>query len=298
MPRPWAVILAGGDGTRLRDVTTALTGEPTPKQFCRLLGPSTLLDETLRRLNGIVEDRRTALLVSAAHRRYYEPLRIARPQSLIIEQPANNGTAVGMTFALGRVRQIDRDAVVGFFPSDHHYADMSMFRSAVAAAYRIAARNRDHLVLVGATPSGPEQDYGWIEPGRPLDWPEADHAVFAVNQFWEKPAGVVASRLFRRRALWNTFITVGAVEAFRSALAATRPELAVALDQIAGARTTTAEGRIVDSLYSGSPRLCFSSQVLALAPSRCVVVPLRASGWVDIGRPDRLAEIHRPALSA
>lgn len=298
MPRPWAVILAGGDGTRLRGVTTALTGEPTPKQFCRLLGPTTLLDETLQRLAGIVEDRRIALLVSAAHQRYYEPLRTNRPQSLMIEQPSNNGTAVGITFALGRVRQMDREAVVGFFPSDHHYTDMGMFRSAVAAAYRIAAHARNRLVLVGATPSGPEQDYGWIEPGAPLDWPDADHAVFAVNQFWEKPNGLVASRLFRRRALWNTFMTVGTVEAFRAALAATRPELALALDQIAAAPTTTAEARIVDGLYFGSPRLCFSSQVLAQAPERCVVVPLRASGWVDIGRPDRLADLHRPALSA
>lgn len=299
MPRPWAVILAGGDGTRLHGVTTALTGEPTPKQFCRLLGPTTLLDETLHRLAGIVEDRRTAWLVSAAHRRYYEPLRLTRPQSLLVEQPANNGTAVGMTFALGRIGQFDRDPVVGFFPSDHHYADMSMFRSAVAAAYRIAAQNRDRLVLVGATPSGPEQDYGWIEPGRPLDWPEADHAVFTVNQFWEKPNGLVASRLFRRRALWNTFITVGTLEAFRATLAATRPELAAALDQLAAAQTATAEAAIVERLYSGSPRLCFSSQVLAEAPSSCVVVPLRSSsGWVDIGRPDRLAELHRPALSA
>jgi mannose-1-phosphate guanylyltransferase len=232
------------------------------------------------------------------HRRYYEPLRANRPLSLMIEQPANNGTAVAMTFALGRVSRIDRDPVVGFFPSDHHYADLSMFRSAVAAAYRIAAQHRDRLVLVGATPSGPEQDYGWIEPGQPLDSPEADHAAFTVNQFWEKPNGLVASRLFRRRALWNTFITVGTAEAFRAALAATRPELAGALDQIAAAPTTTVEAHLVESLYSSSPHLCFSSQVLAQAPSRCVVVPLKSSGWVDIGRPERLADLHRPALSA
>jgi len=282
----------------LHSVTTALTGEPTPKQFCRLLGSTTLLDQTLHRLSGIVEDRRTALLVSSAHRRYYEPLRANRPASLFVEQPANNGTAVGMTFALGRVRQVDRDAVVGFFPSDHHYTDVGMFRTAVAAAYRIAARNRDRLVLVGATPSGPEQDYGWIEPGRPLDCPDADHAVFAVDLFWEKPDALVASRLFRRRALWNTFMTVGTVEAFRAALAVSRPELAAALDQIGAAPTPASEARIVDALYSTSPRLCFSSQVLANAPSRCVVVPLRASGWVDIGRPNRLADLHRPALSA
>jgi len=298
MPRPWAVVLAGGDGTRLHGVTTALTGEPTPKQFCRLLGRMTLLDETLHRLTGIVDDRRTALLVSTAHQRYYESLRASRPASLLVEQPRNNGTAVGMTFALGRVRRADRDAVVGFFPSDHHYADLSMFREATAAAYRIAAQNRDRLVLVGATPHSPEQDYGWIEAGPALDLPDADHAVFAVNRFWEKPDALVANRLFRQRALWNTFITVGTVDAFRGALAATQPELAVMLDRLGSAVTNADEARIVDDVYGTAPRLCFSSQVLAVAPSRCVTVPLRSSGWVDIGRPDRLADVHRPALSA
>jgi mannose-1-phosphate guanylyltransferase len=298
MPRPWGVVLAGGDGTRLHGVTTALTGEPTPKQFCRLLGHKTLLDETIHRLTGIVDARRTAVLVSAAHQRYYESLRATRPPGLIIEQPVNNGTALGMTFALGRIRRTDRDAVVGFFPSDHHYADLSVFREATSAAYRIAAQHPDRLVLVGATPHSPEQDYGWIEAGPALAWPEADHAVFAVNRFWEKPEAVVANRLFRQRALWNTFITVGTVDAFRGALQATQPELAASLDQIAAAAAGADEERIVLDAYGRFPRLCFSAHVLAAAPSRCVAVPLRASGWVDIGRPDRLADVHRPALSA
>lgn len=298
MPRPWGVVLAGGDGTRLHSVTTALTGEPTPKQFCRLLGRMTLLDETLHRLTGIVDARRTALLVSSAHQRYYEPLRTTRPPGLLMEQPRNNGTALGITFALGRIRRTDRDAIVGFFPSDHHYADLGMFREATAAAYRVAAQNRDRLVLVGATPHSPEQDYGWIEAGPALAWPEADHAVFAVNRFWEKPEAVVANRLFRQRALWNTFITVGTLDAFRGALAATQPELGDWLDHIAAATTDADEARIVDDAYAHVPRLCFSAHVLAAAPSRCVAVPLRASGWVDIGRPDRLADVHRPALSA
>jgi mannose-1-phosphate guanylyltransferase len=298
MPRPWAVILAGGDGTRLHGVTTALTGEPTPKQFCRLLGRLTLLEETRHRLAGIVDDRRTVLLVSSSHRRHYEELRQSRPLSLLIEQPANQGTAVAMAYALGRVRQADRDAVVGFFPSDHHYTDLGRFREATAAAYRIAAQERDRLVLVGATPQAPEQDLGWIEPGPAHDCPGADYAVMTIHRFWEKPEPLVANRLFRQRALWNTFITVGTVDAFRAALQATQPDLVPALDDIAAACTQEEEARVVDAVYRRVPRLCFSARVLAAAPDRCLVVPLRASGWADIGRPDRLAEIQRPALSA
>jgi len=290
MPRPWAVILAGGDGARLQGVTTALTGEPTPKQFCRLLSQRTLLDDTRQRLHGLADDRRTVVLVSSPHRRFYEGLQRDRPPELLAEQPANNGTAVGMAFALGRIRRGDRDPIVAFFPSDHHYANDGAFREAVAAAYRIAASNRGRLVLVGATPHAPEPDYGWIEPGGALEPSDADHAAYAVNRFWEKPDAPVAVRLFRNRCLWNTFITVGTLEAYCGAFAATEPGLAAVVDAVAAVPAAD-EARVVDGVYQQLPKLCFSSRVLAASPERCVVVPLHASGWIDIGRPDRLAGV-------
>ena len=111
-------------------------------------GRTSLLEATTRRLAGIVDDRRTVLLLSSSHRRFYEDIGRSRPSSLLVEQPANQGTAVGMAFALGRIRQTDRHAVVGFFPSDHHYAHVSAFHEATSTAYRIAAQHPDRLVLI------------------------------------------------------------------------------------------------------------------------------------------------------
>src|SRR6188768_2120113 len=133
MPRPWAAILAGGEGRRLNSVTTAITGEPTPKQFCRLLGPMTMIDETRQRLAGVVDDKQTVLMLSKSHRRFYADLAQTRPPSLMVEQPAGQGTGAAMAFALGRIRRSDRDAVVAFFPSDHYYSNVGAFRVAVAA---------------------------------------------------------------------------------------------------------------------------------------------------------------------
>lgn len=39
----WAIIRAGGDGTRLRDLTRRIAGDDRPKQFCPLLGEETHL---------------------------------------------------------------------------------------------------------------------------------------------------------------------------------------------------------------------------------------------------------------
>jgi len=295
MPRPWAAILAGGEGRRLNSVTTAITGEPTPKQFCRLLGPMTMLEETRQRLAGVVDDSRTVLMLSKIHRRFYADLAQSRPPSLMVEQPASQGTGVAMAFALGRIRRADRDAVVAFFPSDHYYSNVGAFRRAVAAAYRIASEQWDRLVLVGATPHGVEPDYGWIEPSLPIgDTSAADHPVFGVNRFWEKPDTEAAVQLFQRQCLWNTFITVGTLDAFRRAFMATQPQLAGAMDAIEEASFDDEPG-VVESEYERVPSMSFSHDVLALAPELLAVVPLRASGWVDIGRPERLADVQRPA---
>jgi mannose-1-phosphate guanylyltransferase len=188
---------------------------------------------------------------------------------------------------------------VGFFPSDHHYSDVSAFREAVSTAYRVAAWHRDRLVLVAATPHGPERDYGWIEPGQALNWGDDDPSVYAVSRFWEKPEASTAHRLFHQRCLWNTFVTVGTLDAFQGALAATQPALAAAFDAIASAGSAADEAQVVHDLYARLPRLCFSADVLARTAERCVAVALHSSGWIDIGRPERLAVVRRPdTLSA
>ena len=75
MSTNWAVILAGGDGTRLQSMTRAITGDNRPKQFVPVLGRTTLLDQTRRRVALSVPFNRTLIVVTQKHRRFYEPLR-------------------------------------------------------------------------------------------------------------------------------------------------------------------------------------------------------------------------------
>jgi mannose-1-phosphate guanylyltransferase len=286
----WAIVLAGGDGTRLQSVTSSLMGEPTPKQFCRFFGGRTLVDDTINRLAPIVDSARMALLLTRDHERHYEALRASRPASLMLEQPANRGTGIGMAFGIGRIRRRDPDAVVGFFPADHHYQDVAAFGRAVSMAYLLAALTPDRLVLVGAAPLGPEPDYGWIQPGRPVEWPASDGRIFDVSRFWEKPDASTARTLFTRRCVWNTFITVGTVRAFRAAFAAGAPDLGSFSDSIAEGSTVELD-RTAEACYAGARSRCFSAEVLTRVPDHCSLVTMAEAGFVDVGRPDRLASV-------
>jgi mannose-1-phosphate guanylyltransferase len=102
MPRHcWAVLLAGGDGTRLPDFTVTIGGDQRPKQFCPIVGPRSLLSQTRARLDPLFAGDRQAFVVCSAHERYYSKELADAKDSLVIAQPLNRGTAVGILVALG-----------------------------------------------------------------------------------------------------------------------------------------------------------------------------------------------------
>ena len=82
-------------------------------------------------------------------------------------------------------RELDPGAVVGFFPSDHYFADDDAFVAHVESAFRAAESGLRQVVLLGIVPNGPEVDYGWIEPGVPL-LTRASNSVFRVRRFWDE----------------------------------------------------------------------------------------------------------------
>src|SRR5262245_50650554 len=119
----WAVILAGGDGTRLKNLTRHIAGDERPKQFCSVLGRATLLEETRNRTALALAPRRTLYVVNRAHEKYYAPILSAENDENLVVQPSNRGTAPAILYSLLRIAALDPDAVVAFFPSDHYISD-------------------------------------------------------------------------------------------------------------------------------------------------------------------------------
>src|SRR6266699_4653035 len=147
----WAVILAGGDGTRLQSMTRTITGDDRPKQFVPVIGGSTLLDQTRRRVALSVLPGQTLFIVTEKHQRFYRSMAGGVSPNLLLEQPENKGTAPAILYALMRMAAKSPKAIVALFPSDHYFADDENFMSHVNAAFDAVQAQPNTVTLLGIT---------------------------------------------------------------------------------------------------------------------------------------------------
>ncbi len=277
------MILAGGDGVRLRPLTRLICGDARPKQFCPLFGSETLLKRTRLRLRRAVAPEHTYYAVTRAHRRYWARDLADVERRRILVQPANKGTAPAIAYGALRVLHEDPQGLVAFVPADHYYENDQPFVDGLGEAFALAAQHSESIVLLGAEPDRAETEYGWIEPAGSLQ------NFNRVICFWEKPSPPHAGDLLRRGCLWNTFVMVGRAQAFRDALCATVPGLARAFESALD-RKPAFDPEIAGHLYNRLPSVDFSRQVLSVSTDRLLVLKMARAGWSDLGKPERVME--------
>jgi mannose-1-phosphate guanylyltransferase len=293
---PWALILAGGDGTRLRPLTTQIAGDARPKQFCALVGAETLLEQTRRRVDLLVRDDHQMTVVTRTHEPYYRHLvRELAPGRLVI-QPENRGTAAGILYPILSMMQLTGDVPLVVVPSDHYVSDDLSFMAYVAAAIDAVRARRDLVVLLGIEPTRAETEYGWIGHAY-MPLPLDGEPVFPIRRFWEKPSAPVAERLFRAGCLWNSFVMIGWTRAFVDLVAANNPALMTAFAPARLVIGTPHESRVVERIYARLPVTGFSETVLAADTQRLGVLRVKGVEWSDWGDPARvLASLGRAGL--
>lgn len=276
----WAIVLAAGEGTRLRELTTR-EGIATPKQFCSLRGGRSLLGDALARATRVVPRKRVVVVVAEEHRCYWRDELRGIPAENVVVQPRNRGTAPGLLLPLLSVMERDPGARIVVLPSDHFVEHEVVLEGSLRLALESLDEHPDALTLLGITPDSPEAEYGWIVPS------DSPRILRPIERFVEKPAAEMASELFARGGVWNSFLFAargtslvqrfehrlpGMVSAFRSAFGAERGE----------------RGQRLDALYGELETRDFSRDVIQGAERDLLLEIVPPCGWTDLGTPQRV----------
>jgi mannose-1-phosphate guanylyltransferase len=280
-PRLWTIVLAGGEGVRLRQLTRALHGEELPKQFALIHGGTSLLQATVTRARRWSAAERIVVVVASEREALARmQLRNHGPVHLAV-QPCNRGTGPGLLLPLSHLLAMDPLAHVVVLPSDHYVRDEAPFEQSVQAA---VAASEEQVALVGAVPDHAETQYGWMVRGVRPDVPG-----HVVDCFCEKPAPSVAEQLLRDGALWNTFVMAGSVQRFWSLACQHLPQQASRFAAYLEALNGPDERMALHALYARMPVADFSRDVLERAHDLRLVA-LRSCGWSDWGTPERVLQ--------
>ena len=274
------VILAGGSGTRLWPMSRELY----PKQFLRLVGKGTMLQQTLARLAGLSHD--PPVVVCNQDHRFIVAEQCAEigvePGAIVLE-PAPRNTAPAVALAALRALHGATDPLLLVMPADHHIESVAGFRTAVRQAVPYAEKGG--IVTFGITPTRPETGYGYIKAGEP----ESDDAVAAhVTAFAEKPGREVAERhLAEGGWYWNSGLFLMRADVYLEELERHRPDIHGAC-----AAAVAAQRRDLDFVRPGDAFNRCAAESLDRAvmekTRRALVVPTDM-GWSDIGTWEALA---------
>ena len=274
----WAVVPAGGSGTRLWPLSRA----GAPKFLLDLTGSGrTLLQQTVDRLTPLVGDR----VVVVTGQRHREAVTAQLPDELVARvlaepSPRDSMAAIGLAAAI--LEREDAGAILGSFAADHVISGEGVFAACLTEAVEVAATGR--IVTLGIEPTFASTAFGYIEEGERL----AGHATAcAVTSFVEKPAADVAEQyLATGRYRWNGGMFVAPATLLLDELARELPELAK------GLRSIAAEPASLEEIWPGLTKIAIDHAVAEPASRRGLVATVPgAFGWDDIGDFAALGEL-------
>ena len=292
------IVLAAGNGTRLREFVRQQRGDCLPKQYINFVGKRSMLEHTLDRAEKLIPRSKLLLVTAKEHLQFEEVRRqmASRPQECIIIQPANKDTGPGILLPLMHLHKRDPGAVVAVFPSDHFILEEDLFMQHIERAFRIVESNGAHIVLLGMDPNEPDPEYGYIVPGETIEYVGFDEGR-KVEMFVEKPSTEAAKKIIRTGALWNTLVFVVRCDTLLQAIRLAAPELYRSFEPIENAIGTADEQRVIEEVYQKLPVLNFSRNILEVLTLQyrqaLVVLPVPGVTWSDWGTSNRISKILR-----
>lgn len=290
LDRFWAVIPAGGVGTRLWPLSRAAA----PKFLHDLTGSGqTLIRATYDRLHPLAGNNIMVVTGQAHYRAVCDQLAGVADENIILEpEPKDSAAAIGLAAAV--LHERDPDAIMGSFAADQVIGPDEVFRTAVAEAIATAATNK--IVTIGIKPTYPSTGFGYIRQGDKLDV-EAAPSAYKVDKFVEKPEEDVAQRYVDSgRHFWNAGMFVAPVKLLLQHLRDNEPELFAGVTAIAQARVASDAEQAMTEIWPDLPKTAIDYAVAEPAAEAGDVAVIPGDFiWDDVGDFAAIARLHPAA---
>lgn len=217
----YAVILAGGGGTRLWPKSR----KKTPKQFLKLVGKQTMLQVTANRMSKLVPFEKLIIVTNKLYEKDVKEQLPEVPTTNIIAEPEKKDTALAMLVGSLYAKSKDPKAIIVNAASDHVVKNEKEYHRVMKAAIEVAAKD-DYLISVGITPTSPSTGFGYIKIGDDLEKLGGNLSLFKVDSFTEKPNKATARAFISTgKYFWNANMYVWSAQAIINAFNQHMPKM-------------------------------------------------------------------------
>jgi mannose-1-phosphate guanylyltransferase len=266
----YALILAGGSGERF----WPLSRRATPKQLLRLFSSQSLVEETVRRLDGFVPQENILILTNQEQEAAIRELLPDHPEDNILAEPAKRDTAAAIALGVGIIAARNPSATMVVLPADHRISDRTAFQADLESAASTAQKSGD-LITIGIKPTWACPGFGYIERGRQIE----NSNAFEVIRFREKPDPDLAESFLRSgNFYWNAGIFIWSVNSILTEFNRHAPDLA---EFVSAIRNSSDKKKLITDRFQTLRKTSIDYAIMEKA-SRVLVKPATFD-WDDVG---------------
>ncbi len=270
----YAVIMAGGGGTRLWPLST----REHPKQMLKIAGERTMFQRTVDRLAGLISPSHILVVSTAEQAEQLQAQSEQIPVENYLIEPMPKGTASVVGFAASWLQHIDPDAVMVVLPADHFIENTALFQTLLTNAYHTAQEN--HLVTMGIHPLFPSTGMGYLEQGKRI---EKSFHLFEVEKFHEKPNKETAEAYLKTgKFWWNSGMFIWRCNRILEEISLWLPDLSEKLDIINGVFGKKDFDSVMPEVWKTIEPATVDYGILEKAAD-VVFLPAENLQWNDIG---------------
>lgn len=271
--KQYVVIMAGGIGSRLWPVST----QQQPKQFRDLLGTGrSLLQMAYDRASLLTDSQHIYIVTNTQWVSLLKEQLPDLPEKCLVVEPLRRNTSTATLYALNRIANLEKEAVITLMPADHVILEDHKFKNTLQQAASYVNKHTD-ILTVGIKALRPEVNYGYIQY-----YPESTEApVYRIKTFTEKPTAEIANTFLRSGDfLWYSGIKIARLSVFLQAFAEFLPETNQLFEEVRPYLNSPEEKRCIDKIYPQSEGIAFRLAILYKAKN--VKVILGNFAWTDI----------------